>query len=188
VDLPGKRLAASLHKMAATLSTPAASGTSPFVQAPCSGIMEGVTRAERFCFAEAQNKTKPGLRQEDVNGILLEQARCECRKAYAGTRPDVQLAFGRCAGMFAAEGEARVLTQRVTRCLDGDYGGYASERGLSFTVGGTAMTFADPTYEAPAYDDGLRQMRSTSRGVSRGPTLLWLVCAIFICGLVSNVA
>jgi hypothetical protein len=146
--------------------------------AECSTILDGVARAERFCSAEAQGKMGPGadLTQEGVNTILLDQARCECKRAYSGIRPDVQLAFGRCAETFASPDAARTFSRRVTQCLDGDVGGLAMDRGFSLSVDGTLMAYSNAAYEAPRYNESLRPMRATSDAITTTGGLLSLTC------------
>jgi len=135
---------------------------SPTPVHPCYAIMEGVTRVEQKCLAEAESKAMSGLAQDGVNIILLERAQCECKRAYSGTRPDVQLAVGGCAGKFGTSEEEGIFSRRVTRCLDGDFGGLALEKGFAVVIDGASVAYSDPSYQKPAYDEPPRTFRSTS--------------------------
>jgi hypothetical protein len=144
-------------------------------------IMEGVARTEGKCLMEAQGKIRTGLQQHDVNAILLEQAQCECKRGYSGTRPDVQLAFGRCAGKFATSEGAGTFSRRVTQCLDGDFGTLAAERAFSLGVDGVTMYFADPTYQPP--HEQPRAVLSTNSATQQNMSIRRVLPLLLLCPL-----
>jgi len=177
-----------MQQFSTAMTTPSLSVSPPLASVtatgdPCQAIMAGVARVEEMCFAEAQSKARSGLQQDEVNAILLEQAHCECKRAYSGIRPDVQLAFGHCAGRFATPEGQMTFSRRVTQCLDGDYGGFVLERSYSLAVDGASVGYSDPSYQPPTYTQPLITLRSTSGGPRKSSSVRFLLPYFIVLGL-----